>query len=107
VVGGVDADGLERPVACVVLTPGAAATAADLIDFCRAGIAHFKAPRAVLVVDGLPRTATGKLQRFKVRSDVAARGPAGAASGRSGADPAVKQARLETGTVGAPAVEAV
>jgi benzoate-CoA ligase family protein len=78
VVGGVDADGLERPVACVVLTPGAAATEADLIEFCRAGIAHFKAPRAVLVVDGLPRTATGKLQRFKVRSDVAARGPVGA-----------------------------
>ena len=49
-------------------------TEADLIEFCRAGLARFKAPRAVLLVDSLPRTATGKLQRFKVRHDVAARG---------------------------------
>jgi acyl-coenzyme A synthetase/AMP-(fatty) acid ligase len=75
VVGGVDADGLERPVACVILAAGAGAKEADLIEFCRAGLAHFKAPRTVIVVDRLPRTATGKLQRFKVRGDVAARGP--------------------------------
>jgi benzoate-CoA ligase family protein len=75
VVGGTDADGLERPVACVVLTPGATASETDLIEFCRSGLARFKAPRAVIVVDSLPRTATGKLQRFKVRRDVAALGP--------------------------------
>jgi benzoate-CoA ligase family protein len=75
VVGGTDADGLERPVACVVLSPGAQVSEADLIEFCRAGLARFKAPRAIVVVDELPRTATGKLQRFKVRRDVAARGP--------------------------------
>jgi benzoate-CoA ligase len=75
VVGGTDADGLERPIACVVPTPAATVTEAELIEFCRAGLAHFKAPRTVIVVDGLPRTATGKLQRFKVRSDLAARGP--------------------------------
>jgi acyl-coenzyme A synthetase/AMP-(fatty) acid ligase len=82
VVAGNDADGLQRPVACVVLGPGARVTAPELVAFCRDGLAHFKAPRAVLVLDTLPRTATGKLQRFKVRDLVAeARPPA--ASGRA------------------------
>ncbi len=74
VVAATDAHGLERPVAFVVLRDGAtlvnagAAGAQDvLVAFCRDGLAHFKAPRAVVVVDNLPRTATGKLQRFKVR----------------------------------------
>ncbi len=75
VVAGVDADGLERPVACVVLRPGSAATQDELVEFCRAGLAHFKAPRAVLVLDALPRTATGKLQRFKVREYVSGHNP--------------------------------
>ena len=35
--------------------------------WCRDGLAHFKAPRQVVFVDDLPKTATGKLQRFKVR----------------------------------------
>jgi benzoate-CoA ligase family protein len=73
VVGGRDDEGLERPVACVVLVAGAATTGPDLVEFCRQGLAHFKAPRGVLVVDALPRTATGKLQRFKVRDLLAAR----------------------------------
>lgn len=67
VVGVRDAEGLERPVACVVLRSGAAVTTDELVAFCREGLAHFKAPRAVLVVDTLPRTATGKLQRYRVR----------------------------------------
>ncbi len=75
VVAGQDADGLERPVACVVLGPNAGVTADELVAFCREGLAHFKAPRAVLVVDALPRTATGKLQRFKVREYVVDRHP--------------------------------
>jgi benzoate-CoA ligase family protein len=67
VVGVPDDAGLVKPVACVVLRPGATATSGDLVRFCRDGLAHFKAPRAVMVVESLPRTATGKLQRFKVR----------------------------------------
>ncbi|MCP9948450.1 benzoate-CoA ligase family protein [Actinomadura madurae] len=67
VVGLPDADGLDKPIACVVLREGAAAEPAELIEFCRAGLASFKRPREVLVVDKLPTTPTGKLRRFAVR----------------------------------------
>jgi acyl-coenzyme A synthetase/AMP-(fatty) acid ligase len=50
-----------------VLAPGATATADDLVAFCREGLAAFKRPRNVLVFDELPQTATGKLQRFRIR----------------------------------------
>jgi benzoate-CoA ligase family protein len=65
VVGLSDEDGLVKPVACVVTQ--APVTQEELIDWCRDGMAHFKCPRAVVFVAELPRTATGKLQRFKVR----------------------------------------
>ena len=42
-------------------------TAPQLIDFCREQLAHFKCPTQVDFVDALPRTATGKLQKFKLR----------------------------------------
>ncbi|MEU8346914.1 benzoate-CoA ligase family protein [Spirillospora sp. NPDC048832] len=71
VVGLPDADGLDKPVAAVVLKEGAAAEPAELIAFCRAGLASFKRPREVLIVDKLPTTPTGKLRRFAVR-DLAA-----------------------------------
>lgn len=67
VVGLPDAQGLERPVACVILAEGSVTTPQELIEFCRAGLASFKRPREVLIVDKLPTTATGKLQRFAVR----------------------------------------
>jgi acyl-coenzyme A synthetase/AMP-(fatty) acid ligase len=60
-------------VACVVLVPGSATTAADLVGHCRDGLAAFKRPRHVLVFDELPQTATGKLQRFRVRELAMAR----------------------------------
>ncbi|MFG2000573.1 benzoate-CoA ligase family protein [Spirillospora sp. NPDC048911] len=72
VVGLPDADGLDKPVACVVLKEGTTATPDELIAFCRAGLASFKRPREVLIVDKLPTTATGKLQRFAVRGVAAA-----------------------------------
>jgi benzoate-CoA ligase family protein len=62
-----DADGLDKPVACVVLAPGSATTSAELVGFCREGLAAFKRPRHVLVFDELPTTGTGKLQRFRIR----------------------------------------
>jgi len=65
VVGLLDADGLVKPVACVVAH--GVVTQEELIGWCREGLAHFKCPRAVLFADALPKTATGKLQRFKVR----------------------------------------
>jgi benzoate-CoA ligase family protein len=65
VVGLTDADGLVKPVACVVTR--APVSQEELIGWCREGLAHFKCPRAVIFADALPKTATGKLQRFKVR----------------------------------------
>ena len=88
VVGVTDADGLEKPIACVVPVPGATVSGGELIEFPPGGLAHLKQPRAVLVVDTLPRTATGKLQRFRVR-ELAATNPdvlSGLSSGRSVAE---------------------
>jgi benzoate-CoA ligase family protein len=65
VVGVLDPDGLVKPVACVV-TSGQV-TSEELIGWCRQELAHFKCPRTVVFVQELPKTATGKLQRFKVR----------------------------------------
>ena len=62
-----DETGLDKPVACTVLTAGSTTTTDDLVAFCREGLAAFKRPRNVLVFDELPTTATGKLQRFRVR----------------------------------------
>ena len=46
---------------------GATATEADIVEFCRAQMAHFKCPRAVSFIDALPRTATGKIQKNLLR----------------------------------------
>ena len=62
-----DATGLDKPVACVVLSAAATVTVDGLAAFCRDGLAAFKRPRDILVFDELPQTATGKLQRFRVR----------------------------------------
>ena len=72
VVGVADADGLDKPIAVVVVAPDSDLHEADLVAWCRDGLAHFKAPRKVVFVTDLPKTATGKLQRFKVRKLVAA-----------------------------------
>jgi benzoate-CoA ligase family protein len=69
VVGFLDSDELVKPVACVV-TRGPVSQE-ELIYWCRQELAHFKCPRAVVFADELPKTATGKLQRFKVRELVA------------------------------------
>lgn len=42
-------------------------TEKEIIDYCRSSLAHFKAPKAVEFVDSLPKTATGKLQKFRLR----------------------------------------
>lgn len=73
VVGMPDADGLDKPVAAVVARAGSSLTESDLVEFCRQGLAAFKRPRRVIMVDELPKTATGKLQRYLVRADLAKR----------------------------------
>ena len=57
----------ETPKALVVLRPGEEADEASLIAFCRDRLAHFKCPTSVELVGELPRTATGKLQKFRLR----------------------------------------
>ena len=70
VVGAEDADGLTKPKAFVVLRDPAAAGSAltdELKTFVKTHLAPFKYPRWVEVVGELPKTATGKIQRFKLR----------------------------------------
>ncbi|CAM9299373.1 unnamed protein product [Phaeothamnion confervicola] len=67
VVGHEDADKLVKPKAFVVLKPGAAATEDELKAHVKAALAHYKYPRWVEFVAELPKTATGKIQRFKLR----------------------------------------
>ena len=67
VVAGLDPDGLEKPVAYVVLRPGAAATEAELIEFCRASLPAYKRPRRVVFADAYPTTTTGKIRRVELR----------------------------------------
>jgi fatty-acyl-CoA synthase len=57
----------ETPKALIVLREGATATEAEIIDFTREHLAHFKCPTSVDFVESLPRTATGKLQKFVIR----------------------------------------
>jgi acyl-coenzyme A synthetase/AMP-(fatty) acid ligase len=68
VVAAPDSDGLEKPVAYVLLGSGEAATEAELIEYCRQGLPSFKRPRAVVFTDGFPTTATGKIRRVDLRS---------------------------------------
>ena len=72
VVGVPDSNELDKPVACVVLAAGASGTPEELVAWCREGLAAYKRPRAVLVLDELPKTATGKIQRYKLRESARA-----------------------------------
>jgi benzoate-CoA ligase family protein len=80
VVAAPDADGLEKPVAYVVLQPGFTVTEPELIEFCREGMPSFKRPRKIVFVDRYPMTATGKIRRVELRTMAATvllDGPAG------------------------------
>ena len=57
----------EAPFAFVVLKAGAEATPEDLIAFARERLAHFKAPHGVQFITELPKTATGKIQKYVLR----------------------------------------
>jgi fatty-acyl-CoA synthase len=67
VIGVPDEKWGETIKALVVLRPGAAATEGDLIEHCRGRMAHYKCPTSVELREALTRTATGKLQKFKLR----------------------------------------
>ena len=72
VVAALDTDGLEKPVAYVVLTAGRTAGEHELIAFCREGLPSYKRPRRVVFVDSYPTTATGKIRRVELRDRAAA-----------------------------------
>lgn len=57
----------ETPHAFVVLRPGEIVTEAELRDFARGALAHFKVPSEFHLVSELPKTATGKIQKFVLR----------------------------------------
>jgi acyl-CoA synthetase (AMP-forming)/AMP-acid ligase II len=57
----------ETPHAFVVLRPGASAAEPELLEFARGALAHFKVPTAFHLVCELPKTATGKIQKFVLR----------------------------------------
>jgi len=59
----------ETPCAFVTLKEGAAASEQDIIDFCRDNMARFKVPKTV-VFSALPKTSTGKIQKFVLRERV-------------------------------------
>jgi len=62
-----DAKWGEVPKALVVLKPGSQVAEAELIDFCRARIAHYKCPHSVEFFDALPKTGTGKILKRELR----------------------------------------
>ncbi len=74
VVGLPDEQWGEAPHAFVVLKAGASATEADLREFARDHLAHFKVPKSFRFVDDLPRTATGKIQKYVLRGGRGAMG---------------------------------
>jgi benzoate-CoA ligase len=77
VVGSRNSDGLETTVAFVVPASGTTIDVESLLAHCREKMAAFKRPRVVHVVDSLPRTATGKIQRFALRARLEAGAPVG------------------------------
>jgi benzoate-CoA ligase family protein len=68
VVAAHDAEGLEKPVAYVILQAGRSASEDELVEFCRAALPSFKRPRKVVFVQAYPTTATGKVRRVELRA---------------------------------------
>ena len=67
VIGTEDAEGLVKSKAFVVTKPGASTSDVELKAFVKEKLAPYKYPRAIEFIDELPKTATGKIQRFRLR----------------------------------------
>ncbi len=74
VIGVPDAEGLTKTKAFVVLKSGAQASEAELKAFVKDHLAPYKYPRQIEFVGELPKTATGKIQRYKLRELEKSRG---------------------------------
>ena len=72
VVGVPDPKFGEELCAWIRLKPGEAASEAEITDFCRGQIAHYKVPRYIRFVDAFPMTVTGKIQKFVIRDQMIA-----------------------------------
>src|SRR5699024_9110612 len=59
----------EVPKAVIVTQAGAEVTENEIIQHCRDNMSHFKSPKVVEFVDELPKTATGKLQKYRLRAE--------------------------------------
>jgi fatty-acyl-CoA synthase len=70
VVGRVDARWGEVPVAFVVVDPAVPVTPEGLIEHCRRNLASFKSPKAVTVIDALPRNPSGKVLKRELREQL-------------------------------------
>ena len=66
-VGHEDDQKLVKPKAFVVLKPGKQATMEELQNYVKSKLAPYKYPRWIEFASELPKTATGKIQRFKLR----------------------------------------
>jgi benzoate-CoA ligase family protein len=85
VAGVEDVDGLVKAEAYVILKPGIASgprLADELRDHVRSRLAHYKCPRRFHFVDSLPKTATGKIQRFRLRQPTVTPAGSEAVAGR-------------------------
>ncbi len=67
VVGVPDVKYGEEVCACVMLKEGQQTSEEELIEYVKAGLSRFKSPRYVLLMDAFPMTASGKIQKFKLR----------------------------------------
>jgi benzoate-CoA ligase len=71
VVAVIESNGLTKPLAFIVIPPDVAPTdalAEEVRQFVRGKLAGYKCPAEIKFLDALPKTATGKIQRFRLRN---------------------------------------
>jgi acyl-coenzyme A synthetase/AMP-(fatty) acid ligase len=76
VVGVSMPEGVLKAIAFVTLTAGTSIEESELIEFCRPHLVGFKRPKQIIVLDEMPKTATGKIRRVALRELATIEGPA-------------------------------